>query len=438
MSSASRYNVDRRMLAEESPAASVCSPYKPEARVDIALLVSALFLQRFGLAVGQTSVLTLNIIPVALIIIHQFASGRLLIQYDRLLWFLAVALTATCSLLLNFSSTMLSSYGLFLLMYSLFVLNRPSTPDQYRSTLQGFQVLVLILSYLAIAQFAAQFLIDGRQIIQFFGIFPDFLFAAYNMGLANTIGAISQGSSLIKSNGIFLAEPSTMSQMAALGILIEVLEFRRPRYLLVLSLGLLLAYSGTGISILLISLPLACVFDRRAHLPALLVSLVAFGLLATGIIDLSVFTSRVGEFENTRASGFGRFVSSFWMAAEYCDIASLSEFLRGNGPGAAFSVRVLYNATSATWFNLPYQYGLIGAFIFICFWRSCFRQSRCPKPVIVGLIYHYLFTDNNLLNTPLLTIMVVLCTLNGPGPPLGRIDQSTQRRSPFLAGSAAG
>ena len=185
----------------ETFAASVRPTYESETRVDIALLASALFLQRFSLSFGH-SILSLNLVPAALIFIHQFASGRLLIQYDRLLWFLVLGLAATSSLLLNFNSTMLSSYSLFLAMYSLFTFSRPSTTDRYKSTLQGFQFLVLILSYLGIVQFAAQFVVDGRQLIQFFGIFPEFLFAEANKGLANTIIPITSGSSLIKSNGI--------------------------------------------------------------------------------------------------------------------------------------------------------------------------------------------------------------------------------------------
>jgi hypothetical protein len=330
------------------------------------------------------SVLSLDIVPAMLIFVHQFASGRLLIQHDRLLWFLVLGLAATSSLLLNFNSTMLSSYSLFLMMYSLFTLSRPSTPDRYKSTLQGFQFLVLILSCLGIVQFAAQFVVDGRQLIQFFGIFPEFLFAEANKGLANTIIPITSGSSLIKSNGIFLTEPSTMSQIAALGILIEVLEFRRPRYLLPLALGLLLSYSGTGITRLLLCLPLAGLVSRRAQLPALLVSLFTFGLLTTGIIDLSAYLSRLGEFEDTHASGFMRFISPFWMAAEHFDTASLPALLRGNGPGTAdgFTPRAFYKPNGSTWFKLLYEYGLISAFIFMCFLGSCFRRSRCPKPLL--------------------------------------------------------
>ena len=126
------------MLAETS-AASLRQIYKSPTRIDIALLVSALFLQRFSLKFGNTF-LVLDLVPVAFILLYQFLSGKLLIHYDRLLWFLALGLAITCSLLMN--STSLTSYSLFLTLYSLMTLSKPSTADQYRSTLQVFQFLV--------------------------------------------------------------------------------------------------------------------------------------------------------------------------------------------------------------------------------------------------------------------------------------------------------
>jgi hypothetical protein len=248
------------------------------------------------------------------------------------------------------------------------------------------------------------------------------------------------GSSLIKSNGLFLVEPSAMSQVAALGIMIEVIEFRRPRYMLLLTLGLLLAYSGSGIVMLLLGLPLSALVNRRAQLPTLLVSVLAFGLLVTGIVDLPSFTDRIGEFEDTRASGFVRFVSPFWMAEEHFGVASLPEWLRGKGPSSedAFIPGTVYIASSATWFRLIYEYGLIGTLIFACFLGSCFRRSRCPKPLMASLMFLYVFNSNNLHCTWLVIIMVVLCTLSGPEPRRRRIDEINQAPSSLVAEPAVG
>jgi hypothetical protein len=431
MTNVSQYRANRRMLAEIS-VASLYPAYKSETRIDIALLVSALFLQRFTLPFGKTF-LALDLVPVAVILLHQFLSGKLLIQYDRLLWFLAVGLAATCSLLLNFKSTMLTSYFLFLVLYFLVTLTRPSTPDRYKSTLQAFQWLIMLLSCIAVAQFVAQFAVNGRQLIMFYGMIPDFLSGAFNAGQAHTVHQM-EGSSLLKSNGIFLAEPGNLSQITAIAILIEILEFRRPRYLLVMVLGFLMAYSGSGLMILLLFLPLAGLRHSRAGLAVVLVVMFALGLFATGIVDLSAFISRAGEFEQTRASGFQRYVAPFWLAAEHFDTASLQALLIGSGPGTAldfgFGSHAWWGGMSG-WLKELYEYGLIGSFIFVCFLASCLRRSGCPGVVLVGLIFTDLF-DVGFLTTWFLTILIVLCTLHAPEARRGRVDRAASTQ-PILA-----
>jgi hypothetical protein len=404
-------------------------------RADIALLVSALFLQRFSLPFGATF-LQLVFVAFGFILLHQFLSGKLLIRYDRLLWFLGAALAITCPLLLNFKSTMLSSYFQIMFLYSLFTLSRPSTPGLYKSTLRAFQFLVMLLSCLGVAQFIAQFVVDGRQLIFFYGMVPDILFEYARGGGQATIRELGNG--LIKSNGIFLAEASALSQITALGILVEVLEFRRPRYLLTMALGFLVAYSGTGLMILLLFLPLAGLRHGKAGASVLLVVISVLGLFATGIIDLSAFLSRAGEFEDTRTSGFLRFIAPLWLAAKEFDTASLLALLLGNGPGTAKIVASDTLAASgyggyvSPWFKMFYEYGIIGFFIIFCFVASCLRRSRCPGLVVVAIVFTWLFTGGEMFT------MMVLCTLNGPEPRGGRIGETSQYQPSVVAGSAAG
>ena len=399
------------------------------ARVDVALFVCALFLQRFILLFPGGKVTSLNIAPAVLIFVHEFVFGRLLIQYDRLLWFLALALASTLSLALNWNRSSPTSYALFLVLCFFLTFRRPSTTYQYRGTLNGFQFLMSIICILAILQFPAQFIVDPRKLLMFFWIFPNSLLPYNAQGGATTMGIVG-AAGLIKANGIFLAEASTLSQMAALAILIEVLEFRRPRYLIVLTIGFLLAYGGTGLSILFISLPVAFIHNRRVQLPLLLVSLFAVGLFATGVIHLSAFTSRLGEFQDTHASGFMRFVSPLWQLADYLDATSLTELLCGNGPGyGSIQTFVFYAKSSDTWFKLFLEYGLVGAFVFACFMGACFRRSRCPMPLIAGIVYNYLFTGNALLDPSYLIILAVLCTLNGPKLALSPPGKLTPTRS---------
>jgi hypothetical protein len=408
----------------ELPGANVSglSPTNVSAvRVDTAVLASLLFLQRIVLPMFGSS-MGLDSVVVLLILGYQFAAGKIFIQFDRLLWFLVLVLAATSSLLLNADSKR-TSYGEFLVGFSLLTLTRPSTDDQYKATLQNFQLLVLILSWLAILQFLAHFIINPSRLVMFFGIVPNLT----DPGESVQIG--------VKSNGLFLSEASTLSQITALGILLEILEFRRPRYLLALTLAFLLAYSGTGTSMLLLGLPLAALVNPKAQLPAMIATLFALVLLATGFIHLSMFTSRLGEFQETHASGFMRFTSSFWQAADYFKTASLQELFFGKGPGYGAIRDTFYASSSNGWFKLFLEYGALGTFVLPCFFAYCLRRSRCPKPFLAVLIYYY-WVLGNIVGASAVAMIAVFCTLNGPEP--RRRGVGDQYRSPLAASSAAG
>ncbi|MBV9483732.1 MAG: hypothetical protein JO249_23720 [Acidobacteria bacterium] len=395
------------------------------ARTDTALLVAALFLPRFSLPFGNTALL-FDLLVIGLILLYQFFSGKLFIQYDRLLWFLFFVLTLTCSLLFNFKNTMLTSYAQTTVFFSLFTLIRTSTASQYRRTLQTFQFLVMLLSCLAIAQFPAQFVVDGKKLINFFGIFPDFLLNPDSTAIRELrLGSLS----LLKSNGIFLPEPSNLSQIAVFGILIEVLEFRRPRYLLIITAGFLLAYSGTGLMVLFLFLPLAGLRHSKAGLSVLLIVMFALGLFATGLIHTSPFANRTGEFETQGSSGFARFTAPVLLTAKLAHTGSLQGWLIGNGPASikTYIGDVWYGSAMTTWFKIFYEDGIIGSFVFACFLASCFRRSRCPGLVIMAIVFNFLFMQGTM------TLAIPLCTLSRVEPRRVRFADTTRGPSSFGA-----
>jgi hypothetical protein len=378
-------------------------------RVDIALLVSILFIQRFSLPLG-TKVLHLNFVAMGIILLYQFVRGNLLIQYNRFFWFMLFFFLSACSLLLNFNNASRTSYLQFVIFFLLFMFIRPSTADQYNRTLRACQFLLMILSCIGVAQFFAQFVVNGEKLMMFYGLVPDILlggeFGSRGFG---TIRGMAGG--LIKSNGIFLVEPSIFSQAIALGILIEVLEFRRPRYLIIMTLGFLVAYSGTGLMLLLVFLPLAGLRNDRAMSHVLLAFIFAIGLVATGIIQLSAFTSRVGEFGSYGSSGFGRFVMPFYVAAAQFDMEALQALLLGGGPGATHGVvQTSYGwaNTDLIWVKVLREYGIFGSFTFWYFLASCFRRSRCSGLVSAAIIFSVVFLGG------MLDTAIPLCALNGP------------------------
>ena len=201
-----------------------------------------------------------------------------------------------------------------------------------------------------------------------------------------------------------------------------------------MALGFLLSYSGTGLMLLLVFLPLAGLRHGRAGLSALLVVMFALGLFATGIIDFSAFSSRVGEFEDTRSSGFGRFVAPFWLAAKQFDtevFASITGRER-SGDSKDLSVRVqclvhggLYGPS---WAKILHEYGIIGSFILCLLLGVLLEEIEVSRPRDCGYdLFLGVPPGNHDYNN-------CLCTLSGPGPRRDRIDKRTDMDHVLLPG----
>ena len=373
---------------------------------EAAILICALFLQRFTLTFGE-SLMSLNIVPIALIIAMEIVRGRLRVQPARLFWFFAVWSAAACSLVLNFDPEMLPSFALFSCLYGFFTVARSTQPRDYARTLEAFQTIVAVLSLIAIAQFCLQFVLDGEELMRFYGVFPDFLFT----DRFNTVIHLYEGSSLIKSNGLFLLEPSSLSGTAALAILVELSVFGRLSHVFLFVTAMLLAYSGTGLVVLLTFLPFV-LHNRGSRLALMTAMAFVFAIFAMGFVDASVFLSRLDEFTDITSSGFMRFVAPVWLLRDYLVGATPLSLLFGNGPGTAdaFTGGTWYPVISVTWLKLFYEYGIVGSCLFVCFLISCFKRSACPPVLLGAIIFGYSLLGGLLLNTSALAMTIVLCT----------------------------
>src|SRR5712691_3931545 len=125
------------------------------------------------------------------------------------------------------------------------------------------------------------------------------------------------------------------------------------------------------------------------------------------------------------------------MAADHLDTASLPALLLGSGPGTVkdFTSYLRYGSTTGTWIKLFYEYGLIGSFVFVCFFASCFRRSRCPRLVLAAILFSYVFLGGQFLSTSFLIMVMALCTLSGSEPRRNR-SGSRQYRPSLVVGSA--
>ncbi len=314
------------------------------------IMAASLLLQRFGLPLGTSG---FDIVGPVGVLIAMWAvfRGTLALNRFRTIMFLFLALCSVAGLAWHAvaPSQGVSISGLpslpsllqFLMVTSFAVLSFAEAVDERAF----FRIVTGWFAFIAVAgilEFAAQF--AGLDLFAFSSFLPArVLFeAGYNLRIPLGVGHA------LKSNGFFLLEPSMMSQFMALGLIIEILAFRRPLFLALFVVGMLLSFSGTG-WIVLASFIVAASLSlgwRGVGLAAATVVLLALVLTVGWFLFPAVahaLADRANEFSQPGTSGHDRFVTPFWV---------LSDMLSAH-PSAAF---VGLGSGISDHLSLPYEY----------------------------------------------------------------------------------
>jgi hypothetical protein len=267
-----------------------------------------------------------------------------------------------------------------------YVFTVPQSNDGER-IIKFFIQIVTVFALLGIAQYGLEFVVNVRYLFPIENFVPD-TFIVQNF---NHQAAIEYGSHEYRANGVFLLEPSFFSQLLAVAIVAELCTLGRVTRLAILGLALLVSYSGTGIIVLALCLPLCVVSQRRWGL--LLVGVI--GLIA--IIALHEFfhvgrlLSRVDEFTSIQSSGYGRFVGGFYLFDRFL-WHDPWRTLFGYGAGSFTSHATASHdgvAGEMALFKIVFEFGLLGAVAYFGFLFACLLYSPAPRllTLAVGITY---------------------------------------------------
>jgi hypothetical protein len=245
-----------------------------------------------------------------------------------------------------------------------------------------FRNVMLIIALCGIAQFSIQFVVHNTRFI--FPIEENFPKGWVTSNYANML-PLYYGSTLWKSNGLFLLEPSFFSQYCALAFLLELLTFRKLWRMAILGGGLVAAFSGSGFAMLALAAGIYAL-EKRQFALVLAVIIGAVGVYF--IIDslnilhethLDTLIKRFGELtgKQTSSSGFARFIGPFYLLNQFVWPDFLTAFF-GLGAGSISSmiIRASYPSWDPTWAKITLEYGLVGFIAFmalIC--RGVFRAT---------------------------------------------------------------
>ena len=352
-------------------------------------LASCLFLQRFGVPFGDLSI---NIVgPIGLCLAAAaIATRRLELHRGRLcmfaclLGFIMLGSTVNGGRPDPFVGANIPSTLQFVGITSFAVLSFARPMDEL-TFFRLVNKLLLIVAVAGILQFLAQFV--GLAVFSFTPYLPQAVLATSNWNLEIPLGI----GSLMKSNGFFLVEPSVMSQLMSIGLMIEVLALRRLPYIAILGGGFLLSFSGTGgILLFVFMLVVAVRLGWRGVMVAvgllLLIGLV-IGLVTVLAPDVAAsLTSRLNEINTPGTSGHMRFITPFWLLSDVLDRTPQAAIF-GLGGGVSERLVIPYNYDVNTPVKVGLEYGFPALVCYIMVFlvgrRSALQSVLVPPGMVL-------------------------------------------------------
>lgn len=358
----------------------------------VVVLVAAVFLQRFAVP-AAASQLGVGLVIGLMVAGVGLCRGWLAVEPARLVLFCVMLAAILSTLALGRQGFSALSLAMFCFLYLPFVLVLPLGPGDYHRLLARFQDLALIVAGCAALQFAAQFVLGATWMFPFDQLLPTpFFIPDFNR-------VIDLGGGVVKSTGLWLLEPSLLSQLMAVAIIVECAWFRRPLVLAGLALGLALAFSGTGLLLLAVFLPILLVASGQGGKLVAGLGLLAFAVwLAADTFPVDYFIGRLGEFGNPQASASMRFFGPFWAMADV--FAGRPELLlTGVGPGGMADAvwHFDYAVQDSSWLKLIVEYGLIGGVPFAIFYGYCLFAGCPDRRLAFALLFQVLFLGGFLL-----------------------------------------
>jgi hypothetical protein len=372
------------------------------------MLFAEFFLPRFALHLGQRELSIAAIVTFACVAMLVLVGGLRPDPTRAGLYCLAMASMLVSVLLTGGGVTTRVSAPSFLLlacMYMAYVFVIPDGEANFDATLRLFRRFALIVTIAGICQFAAQVVVPGPTLFTFADYLPD---AILTQGF-NDVIPVPGAEELNKSNGFFLLEPSHFSQLVGLALVAEMAFFRPSWRLAVLGLGLLLSYSGTGLVICAVFVPLLLV--HRGYGRLVLVSLAsAFALLVfADLLYLTSMFERLNEFGSEQSSAFARFLSPFYLFNDFV-FPQAQTTLFGLGPGSIepYFRSEDYAVHDPTWGKVFFEYGLVGTVPFMVFVCRCMFAGARSYWLSAALFFTYLLLGGNLLEPRMESLILVL------------------------------
>jgi hypothetical protein len=379
------------------------------------MLFAAIFLPRFTLHFGHRELSIAAIVTLVCVAALVVVGG---IKPDPVrvgLYCLAIGAMLVAATFNGASITGRVSAPSFLLLAAMYFAYLFVVPDgsgaTFETTIRLFRRFSMFVAVAGIIQFVAQVAIPGPTLFTFEGLLPQAILT-HNFNFVIPVPGmihVPHAGTLNKSNGFFLLEPSHFSQLLALAIIAEMAFFRPSWRLAVLSLALLLSYSGTGLALCALFVPMLLIRRGRGQLAIVILGGAFILFMFANLIHLTSLLQRVGEFDSEQSSAFARFLSPFYLFSDVV-FPHVQTTLFGLGPG---SIEPYFNAMDyavhdPTWGKLFFEYGLVGTVPFLIFISRCLFSGARSVSLSAAVFVTYLGLGGNLVDARMEPLMLAL------------------------------
>jgi len=343
-------------------------------------IVGTTLLAKFGLPPFAASGIGL-LYPLTFAMLgYGFLTGQLQFEPRRLAFFFTMLATLGLAQVMRPDSFSTTSFVMMTALTSTYIFTTRTLAVTTDDALRFFCNLTLLIALLGIGQFVIQF--AGNDALTF--PIETFVPQAFQTKGYNNITPLFYGSPLYRSTAFVMLEPSVFSQMCAIGFIAELCGRSRYVRLGIYVVALIVAYSGTGLMILAVSLPILVLMHGRWDLIGRGVFLVALILLLAEPLNLTVITDRFDEFQHTGSSGFARFVGWQDLFADRL-WPSTTAALFGHGAGSFESASVGYTAAQMAFTKIVFEFGVLGALVYFGYVFFCIYSNGAPRILQIAI-----------------------------------------------------
>lgn len=356
-------------------------------------LIGATLLAKFSIPPFASIGIGIGIGLTFLALCAGLVSGRLHLSTSRVIGLSLMLAFAGLTAVFTASSYSFKSLLFLVAVHLPYVACSVQRGIQRDQIFEWFSHLCRCLAWCGVAQFLIQQLVGPTWAFPIESFLPEMV----QVQAFNKQGPLAYGYELYRANGVFLLEPSFFSQLMAIAIVQEVCGRMRLTHLLPCAAALLLSYSGTGMLVLAICLPVLMFTHARWGIVPLGIVAALTIYLAADFLNLELFVNRSSEFTSTGSSAFARFVGGFYLFEQFLwgePLKALFGF--GAGTFKEYSAQVSVPVAEMALPKMVFEYGVIGAILYFGLLTMAVFSSPAPFAFRLA-VYVTFYLNGNLI-----------------------------------------